>query len=112
MNNCRLVSPQNISMEKEKPKIIGFGDLRVYQDSYKAMLLIFESVLPKIPNIEKHDFISQLSRSSKAVPRLIAEGHSKRHQNKGFQKYLNDSWLSQMKLSSPCVKGVICMVST
>lgn len=27
----------------------------------------------------------------KAIPRLIAEGHSKRHQNKGFRKYIDDA---------------------
>jgi len=35
--------------------------------------------------------VDQLRRSTKAIPRLIAEGHSKRHQKKGFQKYLDDA---------------------
>ncbi|MBE0432482.1 four helix bundle protein [candidate division WOR-3 bacterium] len=29
--------------------------------------------------------------SVKAIPRLIAEGYSKKHQPKGFQKYLDDA---------------------
>ena len=33
----------------------------------------------------------QLSRSTKATPRLIAEGYAKRHQKAGFQKYLDDA---------------------
>lgn len=33
----------------------------------------------------------QLSRSCKAIPRLIAEGYAKRHQKCGFQKYLDDA---------------------
>jgi len=33
----------------------------------------------------------QLSRSCKAIPRLIAEGYAKRHQKFGFQKYLDDA---------------------
>ncbi len=33
----------------------------------------------------------QMRRSAKAVPRLIAEGYSKKHQKKGFQKYLDDA---------------------
>ena len=33
----------------------------------------------------------QLRRAAKAIPRLIAEGYSKKHQAKGFQKYLDDA---------------------
>ncbi len=33
----------------------------------------------------------QLSRSTKAIPRLIAEGYAKRHQRAGFNKYLDDA---------------------
>lgn len=32
-----------------------------------------------------------MRRSAKAIPRLIAEGYSKKHQKKGFQKYLDDA---------------------
>lgn len=35
--------------------------------------------------------VYQLSRSTKAIPRLIAEGYAKRHQKLGFQKYLDDA---------------------
>jgi len=65
--------------------------LEVYQTSYQAMLEVFRHVLPKLPVEEKYDLVDQLRRSIKAVPRLIAEGHSKRHQKKGFQKYLDDA---------------------
>jgi four helix bundle protein len=44
-----------------------------------------------LPLEEKYDLVDQLRRSTKAVPRLIAEGHSKRHQKKGFQKYIDDA---------------------
>jgi len=37
------------------------------------------------------DLKNQLSRSSKAVPRLISEGFAKKHQRAGFQKYLTDA---------------------
>lgn len=50
-----------------------------------------QQVIPRLPEIEKFDLRSQLSRSSKAVPRLIAEGYAKKHQKKGFQKYLDDA---------------------
>lgn len=75
----------------EKTKISSFKDLDVYQRSYKACLTIMQQVVPKLPPEEKYDLKSQLSRSSKAVPRLIAEGYAKKHQKKGFQKYLDDA---------------------
>lgn len=48
-------------------------------------------VIPKLPESERFDLKNQLSRSSKAVPRLIAEGYGKKHQRSGFQKYLDDA---------------------
>jgi four helix bundle protein len=48
-------------------------------------------LLPKLPESEKYDLKDQLSRSTKAIPRLIAEGYAKRHQKAGFQKYLDDA---------------------
>ena len=48
-------------------------------------------LLPKLPASEKYDLKDQLSRSVKAIPRLIAEGYAKRHQRAGFQKYLDDA---------------------
>ncbi len=89
---ARLVSVAFIVnvMENKKP-IRSFQDLEVYQTAYQAMLEMFRHVLPKLPAEEKYDLVDQLRRSIKAVPRLIAEGHSKRHQKKGFQKYLDDA---------------------
>ena len=78
-------------MDKERKPIKGFQDLEVYQSSYKAMLLVFEHILPKLPKEEEYDLKNQLRRSAKAIPRLITEGHSKRHQRRGFQKYLDDA---------------------
>ena len=104
-------------MENKKP-IRSFQDLEVYQTAYQAMLEVFKNVLPKLPAEEKYDLVDQLRRSVKAVPRLIAEGHSKRHQKKGFQKYLDDAMaesnetivsLTQAKdLYSPPVSVEIC----
>ncbi len=78
-------------MDKDKNPIKSFHDLDVYQGTYKAMLAVFTHILPKLPKEEEYDLKNQLRRSSKAIPRLIAEGHSKRHQRKGFQKYLDDA---------------------
>lgn len=78
-------------MDEGKRQIRSFHDLDVYQSTYKAMLMVFKHILPKLPKEEEHDLKNQLRRSAKAIPRLIAEGHSKRHQKKGFQKYLDDA---------------------
>ncbi len=71
--------------------IRSFHDLEVYQNAYKAMLIVFKEILPKLPKEEQYDLKDQLRRSAKTIPRLIAEGHSKRHQKRGFQRYLDDA---------------------
>jgi len=55
------------------------------------MILTMTEIVPKIPQVEKYDLTDQLRRSSKAIPRLIAEGYAKRHQKSGFNKYLDDA---------------------
>jgi four helix bundle protein len=77
-------------MSDFKP-ITSFRDLYVYQNSYKAMLRVISGILPNIPKCEQFDLTDQLRRSTKAIPRLIAEGYAKRHQKSGFQKYLDDA---------------------
>jgi len=74
-----------------KAPIRSFTDLEVYQNSYNASIEVISKIVPKLPKEEQYDLASQMRRSAKAVPRLIAEGYSKRHQNKGFQKYLDDA---------------------
>lgn len=77
--------------ENEKTRIVSFRDLEVYRNTYSAMLQVIKEVLTKLPDSEKFDLKDQLSRSCKAIPRLIAEGYGKRHQRFGFQKYLDDA---------------------
>lgn len=72
-------------------KIASFKDLIVYQKAYRLSIEVSTEVLPKLPATEKYDLKDQLSRSSKAAPRLIAEGYAKKHQKMGFQKYLDDA---------------------
>ena len=72
-------------------KITNFSDLWVYQDSYHASIIINKEIIPRLPENEKDDLGDQMRRASKAVPRLIAEGYAKRHQRKGFHKYLDDA---------------------
>lgn len=78
-------------MQEPNKKIKSYRDLDVYQRSYKACILVMTEIVPKLPNSEKYDLKDQLSRSSKAIPRLIAEGHAKKYQKAGFQKYLDDA---------------------
>jgi len=74
-----------------KNRIASFRDLEVYQGTYRACIEVVTRIIPKIPDFEKNDLKSQLRRSVKAIPRLIAEGYAKRHQRHGFQKYLDDA---------------------
>jgi four helix bundle protein len=74
-----------------KKVITSFKDLEVYQNTYKASVVVMTRIVPKLPASEEHDLKDQLSRSCKAIPRLIAEGYAKRHQRRGFQKYLDDA---------------------
>ena len=53
--------------------------------------MVMTKIVPNLPTSEKYDLKDQLSRSSKAIPRLIAEGYGRRTQQKGFEKYLEDS---------------------
>ena len=74
-----------------RKKIASFRDLEVYQMSYRAAIIVIKQIIPKLPKEEKFDLADQLRRSAKTVPRLIAEGYSRRHQPRGFQKYLDDA---------------------
>lgn len=74
-----------------KKSISSFRDLDVYQNTYKSMLIVMKEIVLKLPTYEKYDLADQLSRSCKAIPRLIAEGYAKRHQKMGFQKYIDDA---------------------
>lgn len=80
----------DLESQKKKP-IASFMDLIVYQTTYNAMLRVMRDVLPLLPDHEKYDLRDQLSRSCKAIPRLIAEGYAKRQQKAGFRKYIEDS---------------------
>jgi four helix bundle protein len=80
-----------VNMTEDKKPIKSFRDLDVYQESYASMLIIMKDIIHKLPDSEKFDLKDQLSRSCKAIPRLIAEGYAKKHQKMGFQKYIDDA---------------------
>jgi len=75
----------------ERKPIRSFEDLEIFQLSYSSSLIVLKEIAPKLPQEERFDLADQLRRSSKAVPRLIAEGYAKRHQRLGFQKFLDDA---------------------
>jgi four helix bundle protein len=76
--------------DKSKP-IKTFKDLVVYQNLYKAMVMVHRQILSNLPVNEKYDLVSQMSRASKAAPALLAEGFAKRYHKKYWQKYLTDT---------------------
>jgi len=73
----------------EEKKYSGFNDLEVYRNTFQAAITVIQKILPKLPKEEKFDLDSQLRRSTKAVPRLIAEAYSKRFQKRGYQSLLD-----------------------
>ncbi len=78
-------------MEDNKKTIKSFQDLEIYQSTYKAMLLVCKSILPKLSKPEQSVLKEQLRSSVDAIPRIIVEGYSRRHQNKEFLKYCEDA---------------------
>lgn len=72
-------------------RIISFYELNVYRNAYEASIVVMTKIVPKLPQEEKFDLTQQLRRPSKAVPRLIAEAYSKRHQKRGFQALIDDA---------------------
>ncbi len=78
-------------MDTAKKPIRSFYDLNVYQSAYETSITVLTKIIPKLPKEEQFDLTSQLRRSVKAVPRLIAEAYSKGHQKKGFQGLIDNA---------------------
>lgn len=76
---------------EEKTRIRSFKDLEVYQNTYRASIIICKEILSNLPDEEKYNLRDQLRRSCTTIPPLIAEGFAKKHQKKAFQKYLDDA---------------------
>lgn len=77
-------------MDERKP-IKSFKDLIVYQNLYKAMLILLNEIIPDLPREEKFDLVDQMRRCCKTSPALIAEGFAKRYFKMQWRKYLNDT---------------------
>lgn len=74
-----------------KKPIKTFQDLIVYQNLYKAMLIVLKEILPTLPKEERFDLVVQMRRACKAGSALIAEGFAKRYQKKNWERYINDT---------------------
>ena len=75
----------------EKKPIKNFQDLIVYQNLYRAMMIVLQDIIPTLPKEEKFDLVDQLRRGCKAAPALIAEGFAKRYQKNYWKKYIIDT---------------------
>ena len=76
--------------KKYRKPIRSYRDLEVYQNLYKAMIVVLTEIIPKLPKEEKYDLADQMRRACKAPPALLSEGFAKRYQKKNWQKYLDD----------------------
>ena len=78
-------------MDYKNAPIKGFKDLDVYQRSYRVMKITMDEIVKKLPAEEKFNLTDQIRRACQSIPRLIAEGYAKRHQKRGFHKYIDDA---------------------
>lgn len=78
-------------METRNQTIKTFQDLHIYQNLYKAMIIVIKDIIPSLPKEERFDLVDQMRRACKAGPALIAEGFAKRYQKKNWEKYINDT---------------------
>ena len=78
-------------MENRKKPIRTFQDLDVYQNLYKAMLIVLKDIIPNLPKEERFDLVDQMRRCCKASPAILAEGFAKRYQKRAWAKYIDDT---------------------
>jgi len=71
--------------------IKSFRDLYVYQNLYKAMIIVHTKIVLGLPKDEKFNLADQMKRASKGAPALIAEGFAKRYQPRAWRKYIEDT---------------------
>jgi four helix bundle protein len=85
-----------------------FLDLFVYQNLYKAMVVVLTKIVPKLPKEEKYDLADQMRRACKAPAALIAEGYAKKHHKKEWYKYLDSAIgeCNEMIVHLSCAKDV------
>lgn len=75
---------------RDKNKINGVRDLKVYNLAFQAAMEIFE-LSKEFPKEEKYSLIDQMRRSSRSVCSCLAEGWRKRRYKAVFVNKLSDS---------------------
>ena len=75
---------------EQKKKYGGYKDLKVFQQSYKLAMEIFEAT-KSFPREEKYSLIDQIRRSSRSIPANLAESWKKRKYPKMFISKLIDA---------------------
>ena len=75
---------------ERKRELKHFGDLDVYQKSFKAAMRIYE-ITKSFPSEEKYSLVDQIRRSSRAVCTNLSEGWRKRKYIAVFKNKLTDS---------------------
>lgn len=68
----------------------GYKDLKVFQQSYKLAMNIFE-ITKSFPKEEKYSLVDQIRRSSRSVSVNIAEAWKKRQYSKMFISKIVDA---------------------
>ena len=76
--------------EVEMEKIKSHKELRVYQASIEAAMLVFE-LTKRFPAEEKYSMVDQMRRSSRSVCANVAEAWRKRRYPAHFVSKLSDS---------------------
>jgi len=83
-----MTIPMTKNTSDEKKPIKNFQDLIVYQNLYRAMIIVLQDIIPTLPKEEKFDLVDQLRRGCKAAPALIAEGFAKKDSQIEFKRFL------------------------
>lgn len=71
--------------------ITTFKDLEVYQNTYKAAILVATQIIPRLSLEEQRNLGSQMRRSSKAILAIIAESYARKNHQKDWQEYLDQA---------------------
>lgn len=77
-------------MELKNSSIKSIKDLRVYTESFRLAMDIF-NLTKKLPKEELYSLTDQIRRSSRSVPINIREGYAKRKYEHVFTRHLIDA---------------------
>ena len=67
-----------------------YEDLKVYQRSYKASMVMYK-LTQRFPSDEMYGLISQIKRAATSIPLNIAEGYGRRDSDSEFKHFLRNA---------------------